>query len=120
MPGFTEAPGNALNLGCGRTIRPAAIAGWGSLRRREAGGCGYSLPCPAGDYNESMKRIRVAVPNDDDCMRCERILDDAAVPFDLNQQQDTGTVLIYLEDESVQKALDLLEQAGFKADVAPE
>jgi hypothetical protein len=30
-----------------------------------------------------MKRIRVAVPNSDDCMRCERALDDAAIPFDL-------------------------------------
>ena len=66
-----------------------------------------------------MKRIRVAVPNNDDCMRCERILDDAAVPFDLNQQQDSGTVLIYLEDESVEKTLNLLEQAIFKANVEP-
>ena len=66
-----------------------------------------------------MKRIRVAVPNGDDCMRCERLLDDAAVLFDLNQQQNTDTVLIYLEDESVQKALELLEQAGFKANVDP-
>jgi hypothetical protein len=64
-----------------------------------------------------VKRIRVAVPNNDDCMRCERMLDDAGFPFDLNQQQDTGKmVLIYLEDESVQKALDLLEQAGFNAE----
>jgi hypothetical protein len=45
---------------------------------------------------------------------------DAAVPFDLNQQQGTGTVLIYLEDEWVQKALDLLEQAGFTAAIPPE
>ena len=69
---------------------------------------------PAGDYNENVKRIRVAVPHDDDCLRCERILDDAAVPFDLNQQRGTGTVLIYLEDELVQKALDLLEQRASK------
>jgi hypothetical protein len=69
---------------------------------------------------ESMKRIRVAVPNDDDCLRCEHILDDAGIPFDLNQRKGTGTVLIYLEDESVQKAFDLLEQAGFSADIPPE
>ena len=73
MLGFTEAPGNALNLGCGRTIRPAAITDWGSLRRRKAGGVRFTTPpCPAGDYNERMKRIRVAVPNDDDYLRCER------------------------------------------------
>ena len=64
-----------------------------------------------------MQRIRVAVPNDDGCLRCERILDDAAVRYALNQRKGTGTVLIYLDDELVQKPLDLLEQADFTADI---
>ena len=67
-----------------------------------------------------MKRIRVAVPHGDDCLRCERILDDAGIPFDLNQRKGTGTVLIFLEDDFVTPAQDLLEQAGFTVDIPPE
>jgi hypothetical protein len=74
----------------------------------------------AEDCEQGMQRIRVAILNPDDCARCGRILDDAGIPFDLNQRQGTGTVLIFLADESMRKALDLLEQAGFAADIPPE
>ena len=67
-----------------------------------------------------MKRIRVDVPNDGDCMRCERALDDAAIPFDLIPHPESAAVLIYIEDESMPPALDLLQREGFTAVIAPE
>jgi hypothetical protein len=67
-----------------------------------------------------VKRIRVAVPNPDDCMRCERALDDAAIPFDLMPHPERAVVLIYIEDESVTQAVDLLQRVGFTVDIPPE
>jgi hypothetical protein len=67
-----------------------------------------------------MKRVRVAVPNPDDCMHCERTLDDAAIPFDLIPHPESAAVLIYIEDESLPGAVDLLQRAGFTVDIPPE
>jgi hypothetical protein len=38
-------------------------------------------------------------------LRCGRILDDAAIPFDLNQQQGTDRVLLLLEADVVPQAM---------------
>jgi hypothetical protein len=67
-----------------------------------------------------VKRIRVAVPNPDDCMGCERVLDDSAIPFDLMPHPESATGLIYIEDESLPQAVDLLQRAGFTVDIPPE
>jgi hypothetical protein len=47
-----------------------------------------------------MKPIRAAVPNDDDCLRYERILDDAGLPFDLNSAAVSGKILSVISQNS--------------------
>jgi hypothetical protein len=78
--GFTAGTDDAIDLGCGRNIyRPAAIAGLGAvhyLAIKPAGAELLPFPWPAVNLRgTNVKRIRVAVPNNDDCMRCERILE---------------------------------------------
>ena len=53
-------------------------------------------------------------------MRCERALDDVAIPFDLMPHPESATVLVYIEDESLTHAVDLLQRAGFTVDIPPE
>ena len=52
--------------------------------------------------------------------RRQRALDDAAIPFDLNAAPESAVVLIYIEDESLPQALDLLQRAGFTVDICPQ
>ena len=66
-----------------------------------------------------MKRIRVAVASgDDDAFRCERILNDAGIPFTRILQTD-GHLLIDVEDQFLSAALDALRLAGFTAAALP-
>jgi hypothetical protein len=60
-------------------------------------------------------RIRVALENADDHLRCERCLDDAEIPFDLNQQLESDSFVIFVDDDFLQDTLNLLAQAGFTA-----
>lgn len=59
-----------------------------------------------------MNQIRVSVSSSDDCFRCERLLDDARIPFKLMVQ--AGNLLfIGVADRSLRQAFDALHQAGF-------
>jgi hypothetical protein len=61
-----------------------------------------------------VKRIRVAVPNPDDCLRAERVLNDAGIPFKLMVQK-ASHLLIEVADRDLRPALDALHQADFTA-----
>jgi hypothetical protein len=78
------------------------------------------FPRPAGDglmpENAQLKRIRVAVATLAECLRCERIFDNAAIPFKLITQAE-NYLLIDVEGKFLPVVTDLLERAGFKADI---
>jgi hypothetical protein len=42
-------------------------------------------------------------------------LEDAGILFDLNQQVESGSFVIFVDDDSLQDTLNLLAQAGFTA-----
>ena len=62
-----------------------------------------------------MKRIEVDKPNatSDDCARCERSLNDAGISFDHIEQEESGAIVVYVEDEFEQAAIHALRQAVF-------
>ena len=63
-----------------------------------------------------MKQIRVAVATLDECLRCERTLDNSEITFKLLIQED-NILLFEVEDNFSMVALDLLNRAGFKTDI---
>jgi hypothetical protein len=78
-----------------------------SKQRRQASAVGRN----------DMKRIEVDKPNatSDDCARCERSLDDAGISFDRIEQETSGAIAVYVEDEFEQVAINALRQAVFTA-----
>lgn len=60
-------------------------------------------------------RIRVALEQAEDLLRCEGCLDAAQLPFDLNQQAEADSFVIFVEDEVLQSTLNLLAEKGFHA-----
>ena len=61
------------------------------------------------------KRIRVALQRPDNYLRCGDCLDEASIPFDLNQQGESDSFVIFVEDEVLQTTLNLLTEKGFLA-----
>ena len=68
-----------------------------------------------------MKRIEVDKPDaaPDDCARCERCLNDAGIPFSRIEQEASGVIVVYVEDEFEQAAIEAFRQAVFSAGDAP-
>jgi hypothetical protein len=62
-----------------------------SKQRRQASAVGRN----------DMKRIEVDKPNatSDDCARCERCLNDAGISFDHIEQEASGAIAVYVEDD---------------------
>ena len=78
----------------------------------------FLLPCPAGDIKK-MKQIQLAVTDANDCFRCESILDDLTIPFQLIVQAQNH-LLIGIEDQFSRVAFDVLHRVGFTAEFALE
>ena len=66
-----------------------------------------------------MKQIRVAVATLDECLRCERIFDNAAIPFKLVIEGDNRLLIDITEDRFLEVTLDLVRRAGFTVDIVP-
>jgi hypothetical protein len=61
-------------------------------------------------------RIRVVAEKADDYLRCERCLDAAKIPFDLNHQHTTpNSFVIFVDNEFLQLTLNLLARERFTA-----
>ena len=60
-------------------------------------------------------RIRVTEERPNDHLRCERCLDYAEIPLDLNQQRESDSFVVFVDDDSLQPTLNLLAEAGFTA-----
>jgi hypothetical protein len=55
----------------------------------------------------------------DECLRCERIFDDAAIPFKLVIEGDNHLLIDIIEDRFLDVTLDLLRRASFTVDIVP-
>jgi hypothetical protein len=56
----------------------------------------------------------LGVSSSNDCLRCERVLNDAGIPFKLTVQKDSH-LLIHVGDRGLRPALDALHRADFIA-----